>query len=549
MNKIMKKTIKIFAVALLPIAAAALSACSNFLEEEAKGSLTEEEAYATKTDILNNGVLAMYNYIGGNSDSRGLQGTGRGVFDFNSLTTDEAIAPIRASDWYDGGFWETLFTHTWTPGTASMKDMWDYLYQVVMLSNKFIEKIDAMPTANTDIDLQKYRAELRAIRAMYHFYIMDLFGNVPIMTSTKVKTEDIVQSKRSEVFHFCVNELQDAFPLLIPDKSNHLGPNYGRVTRPVALFLLAKLMLNAEVYCNDDWTNAPVLKGEDMKFTIDDKTYNAWEACINYCDQFKGYGYQLERPFSSNFAVTNEFSEENIFVIPMDPVRYSNWYIYLFRSRHSCHGAALGGSSENGMCATVELVKAFGYDTDNVDPRFYQTFYADEVFENGKQVFLDDGVTPLVYYPWDVDMDITGTVHEKTAGARLHKYVPDPNANADGRACNNDIVLFRYADVLLMKAEAKVRNGQDGSDELFMVRDRVGLPKITATLDNILHERYLELAWEGWRRNDMIRFGIFGNEYTAHTPTANDLSGATTVFPIPGDLMTMHPTWKQNPGY
>ena len=202
MNKIMKKTIKIFAVALLPIAAAALSACSNFLEEEAKGSLTEEEAYATKTDILNNGVLAMYNYIGGNSDSRGLQGTGRGVFDFNSLTTDEAIAPIRASDWYDGGFWETLFTHTWTPGTASMKDMWDYLYQVVMLSNKFIEKIDAMPTANTDIDLQKYRAELRAIRAMYHFYIMDLFGNVPIMTSTKVKTEDIVQSKRSEVFHF-----------------------------------------------------------------------------------------------------------------------------------------------------------------------------------------------------------------------------------------------------------------------------------------------------------------------------------------------------------
>ena len=78
MNNIMKKTIKIFAVALLPIAAAALSACSNFLEEEAKGSLTEEEAYATKTDILNNGVLAMYNYIGGNSDSRGLQGTGRG---------------------------------------------------------------------------------------------------------------------------------------------------------------------------------------------------------------------------------------------------------------------------------------------------------------------------------------------------------------------------------------------------------------------------------------------------------------------------------------
>ena len=268
MNTIQKKTIRIIAAALIPFAAAVLSACSGFLEEETKGAITEEEAYATKADILNNGVLAMYNYMGGNKDSQGLQGTGRGVFDFNSLTTDEAIAPIRASDWYDGGFWQTLFTHTWNPGTASMKDMWDYLYQVVMLSNKFIEKIDAMPTAATDSDLKAYRAELRAIRAMFHFYIMDLFGNVPIMTSTRISTKSIVQAKRSEVFNFCVTELQEVLPLLIDDRSNKLGDNYGRLTRPVALFLLAKLMINAEVYCNDDWTSAPTTLGKDMKFIV-----------------------------------------------------------------------------------------------------------------------------------------------------------------------------------------------------------------------------------------------------------------------------------------
>lgn len=548
MNTIKKKTIKIFAAALLPLATAALTACSSFLEEDPKGALTEDQAYATKEDILHNGVLAMYNYIGGNSDSRGLQGTGRGVFDFNSVTTDETIVPVRASDWYDGGFWVTLFTHTWNPGTASMKDMWDYLYQVVMLSNKFIEKIDAMPTANTDPDLMSYRAELRAIRAMFHFYIMDLFGNVPIMTTTKIKTEDIIQAKRSEVFNFCVSELQETYPMLIDGKSNLLGENYGRLTKPVALFLLAKLMLNAEVYCNDDWTKEPTKKGSEILFTINGKNLNAWEACEEYCNKLADFNYSLESDFSKNFSVTNENSQENIFTIPMDPIRYSNWFIYLTRSRHCNHGAALGGYSENGMSATIELVNAFGYGTDNEDPRFLLTFYAGEVMENGKKVYLDDG-TPLVYYPFDVALDVTGTEHEKTAGARYHKYAPDPHANADGRACNNDIVLYRYADVLLMLAEAKMRNGGDGSTELNMVRNRVNLPDVEATLENILKERYLELAWEGWRRNDMIRYGIFTNDYTYHTTTAIDLSGAATVFPIPADIMEMHPSWKQNPGY
>ena len=545
----MKKTISIFSMALLATATTLLPSCSNFLEEDPKGQLTEDEVYATKTDILNNGVLAIYNYIGGNTDSQGLQGTGRGVFDFNSVTTDETIVPVRASDWYDGGFWTTLFTHTWNPGTQSMKETWIYLYQVVMLANKYIEKIDDMPEAATDPDLKAYRAELRAIRAMYHFYIMDLFGNVPIMTSTKVKTTDIVQSKRSEVFQFCFNELQETLPLLLKDRSNMLGKNYGRMTKPVALFVLAKLALNAEVYCNDDWTKEPAKKGSEIMLNINGKEKNAWEACIYFCDYLSSFNYALEMDFSNNFSVTNENSMENIFTIPMDPVRYSNWNIYLVRSRHCNHGAALGGYSENGMSATIELLKAFGYDTEQQDPRFVKTFYAGYVKENGQQVYLDDGVTPLIYYPWDVALDITGTEHEKTAGARYHKYAPDPTANADGRACNNDIVLFRYADVLLMRAEASVRNGESGYDDLNRVRNRVELDPVECTLENILKERYIELAWEGWRRNDMVRFGIFTKAYTDHPQSDIDKSGAANVFPIPNDMMVMHPNWKQNPGY
>ena len=546
MTKIKKYLTTAFTAASL---ATVLAGCNSFLDENPRGQLTEKEAYATKQDILNNGVLAIYNYIGGHSDSQGLQGTGRGVFDFNSLTTDESIAPTRASDWYDGGFWETLFTHNWTPGTASMKDMWDYLYKVVMMTDKFIAMIEEREDYPEDLDLVAYRAELRAIRAMYYFYIMDLFGNVPIVAADEILTKNIVQSKRSEIFRFCVTELQETLPWLLDEKSNLMGESYGRLTRPVAIFLLAKLMINAEVYADDDWTDGEHIDGRTVTFNIFGEEKNAWDACEYYCDLLDFYDYKLENNFSANFGVTNEYSSENIFTIPMNPVLYSNWFIYLFRSRHSCHGAALGGSSENGMSATIELVNAFRYGQPDEDPRFRLTFYADTIWENNQLVLLDDGVSPLVYYPLDVALDVTATPHEKTAGARFHKYEPDPDANADGRACNNDIVLFRYADVQLMKAEAQVRNGKDGSYALNAVRSRVGLSEVEATLDNILAERYLELAWEGWRRNDMVRFGIFTCEYTDHPASDIDLSGAANVFPIPADIMTMHPNWKQNPGY
>ena len=90
---------------------------------------------------------------------------------------------------------------------------------------------------------------------------------------------------------------------------------------------------------------------------------------------------------------------------------------------------------------------------------------------------------------------------------------PYPTALKDGKLCNNDIVLMRYADVLLMRAEALERNGQDGSAYFNAVRDRVKAAPRECNLDNILKERMLELAWEGWRRNDLIRYRLFTRAY------------------------------------
>lgn len=525
------------------------TACNNYLNEEPRNSLSDNEAYGSLTALKNNTVLDIYNYIGGNTDSQGLQGTNRGVFDLNSLTTDEAIIPTRGGDWYDGGLWQRLFTHSWSTTEAMFYDTWNYLYKVVMLCNDHIEQIARYKdTHPAETETNEYIAELRAVRAIYYFYILDLFGNVPLVTNTNATSSGLKQSARSKVFSFAVKELQESLPLLSTHTSNANGTYYGRVTRPVAMAYLAKLMLNAEVYSDDNWTDGIRTNGSDIHFSVNGQDLNAWEATVAYCDSLSIY-YKLETDFSENFQTNNEASSENIFTIPMTPNVYSNVYNYFFRSRHYCHGAALGGASENGTSATIEMLDAMGYDTDNEDPRFRMTFYADDVWVNGEQVMMDDGVTPLIYSPREVKLILTGSQYVATAGARLAKYAADPDANADGRACHNDIVLLRYADILLMKAEALVRDGKDGSEPLNIVRNRVGLPAVTATLDNILHERFVELAWEGWRRNDMVRFGIFANAYTDHPTLTGEESGYTTVFPIPYEMMTMHPDWVQNEGY
>ena len=112
----------------------------------------------------------------------------------------------------------------------------------------------------------------------------------------------------------------------------------------------------------------------------------------------------------------------------------------------------------------------------------------------------------------------------------------------------NDIVLFRYADVLLMKSEAKVRNGENGDTELNEVRGRVGASSRIATLETLLDERQLELAWEGCRRQDLIRFEKFTRAYSSRPQLPDEENGYTTVFPIPEKIRLMT-NMKQNPGY
>ena len=544
----------------LLLAALSMTSC---LDEHPKDQLDEDAIYGSASDIYINAVASLYNYIGGANESEGIQGTCRGIYDYNTLTTDEAMIPIRGGDWYDGGLWNAMYQHRWTADDQSLYDTWKYIYKVIVLANKSLDIISNKSGLLSAGQQQEYRAEVRAIRALFYYYAMDMFGRVPLTLSGDEQLYSSLfqgQNDRSSIFHFVFQELQQVLPYLPDQRSNMEGNYYGRITQPVVNFLLAKLALNAEIYMYDDWTrgyaNRP--KGSDIHFSVPavsdassrsgSKELNAWETCIYYCNQLAAEGYVLESDDAFNFSTHNETSKENIFTIPIDKNIYTNQFHYLFRSYHYTHGGALGWGSENGTCATISTMKANRYGESDEDTRCRMNFVAGVVKVDGHELLMDNG-KPLEYQPFEVAQNLTNSKYIKTAGARMAKYEVDRTSYMDGKLQSNDIVLFRYADVLLMKAEAKVRNGGEGNVELNRIRSRVGMPNRQATLDNILEERLLELVWEGWRRQDLIRFGKFTAAYDLRIPLAGESSGYTTVFPIPKKCMELNKKLVQNKGY
>ena len=579
LNKIQRHICRLCACSFILGASMYLTSC---LDEHPKDQLDEDAIYNSASDIYTNAVASLYNYIGGANESEGIQGTCRGIYDYNTLTTDEAIIPTRGGDWYDGGLWIAMYQHSWTATDEPLYDTWKYIYKVIVLANKSLDIIDAKASILTSDQINMFKAEVKAIRALMYYEALDMFGRIPIVlssgeksiynsasTSSGITITDVAlptQSERSVAFNFVFNELQAALPYLPDEHSNMEGKYYGRFTRPAAHFLLAKLALNAEIYAYDNWTqgfnNRP--SGNDIYFTpqaansatsgtkaihsASENKMNAWDTCIFYCDKLAEEGYILEPDYAFNFSTHNETSKENIFTIPMDKNIYTNQFHYLFRSFHYTHGGALGWGSENGTCATISTMRANRYGKTDEDPRCKTNFVAGVVKVNGKELIMDNG-KPLEYQPFEVAQNLTGSKYILTAGARMGKYEVDRTSYMDGKLQSNDIVLFRYADVLLMKAEAKVRNGEDGSIELNMVRNRVGLPTTKATLSNILEERLLELVWEGCRRQDLIRFGKFTDAYDLRTPLNGETSGFTTVFPIPQKCIDLNKNLVQNKGY
>lgn len=487
--------------------AACLCSCS-FLDENPRDQRPAAELSDSRTNIYLTTLGHIYARIGSDTEGKGIAGTYRGIYDLNTFTTDEAILPTRSGDWYDGGLWQRLYLHSWVPGEAPLMNAWKYLYEMIVSAN------EAAPLLRDYPDLLD---EMRALRAFFYYYLLDMFGNVPIVTEPDVPVRETVQSPRAKVFEFVVRELEEAAESLPLAHSNLPGPYYGRITRPVVYILLEKLYLNAPVYCGLAY----------------------YDKVILYADRLKEAGYSLAGCYGDNFTVANEQSPENIFTIPMDKHLYAAQNQYLFRSRHYAHAAALGFTGENGSSATLEVLEANGYGSEIEDPRFNENYYTyGEVIE---------------YMPRSIALDLSGKPDEKTAGARMRKYEIDFGAFKDGKLMDNDWVIFRYADALLMKAEALLRTGH--ADEALPIvneiRERSGAAPLEQLDEKLLlRERLIEFAWEGLRRQDMIRFGIYTSSWSFRPSLPGELeTGYTCLFPIPADALSMNPLLEQNDGY
>ena len=218
MNKRYKK--RLFAAWIVCCGLCSLMSCT--LDESPRDQIPEEAAYQTATSLFQNTVATLYTYIGGSEDGQGLQGTCRGIYDLQTFGSDEAMLPTRGGDWYDGGLWQDMYRHSWSAGHDLPKNAWLYLYKVITLCNRSLEQIEKHQILLSDIDYKGYLAEVRALRAIYYWYLLDLFGNVPIVTSSTVSMQEVKQSSRAEVFSLL--ELQSATRR--PLRSCHLSCGY-----------------------------------------------------------------------------------------------------------------------------------------------------------------------------------------------------------------------------------------------------------------------------------------------------------------------------------
>ena len=570
--------------------------CTDFLEETPYSQIDELEAYSTPTLVYINSVASIYIETGNTGFFSGDQGFEYSAYyRNNTLSADLGMIPGRQGDWVDGGLHQNNFFHTWTPAFSDFKSIWNDIYKLIGLCNRASEKLQTLADEGGGDYLLDYIYELKAIRTYYYMMALNMFGRVPIVTSTSTAMSDVVQSTRSQLYEFVRDELAEVIPNLpIGRSSDPSSEFYGRMTQDVGYMMMAKLAINSPVYSSDTWNDGRFTggvnavesditnSGKNINITLDGVTRNAWETVI-YCQEKLAAGYTLSPDFRGLFQVGNDGNQELIWVRPNDKTVLQHWAPLPLMVTNYTHAAAIGaGLGANGPCATVKCAYLFGgtydeatgeYDFSNADPRWDLSFWWGPLYgKDGQRCpsAISEDYNPYgEYLPFDAlpdysveDFgDLKGKYIVKWGGARLRKVAYDMSATAAWYS-DADVVVYRYADALLLAAEAKYRLGDTGGalNLINTVRARVGAtPRTTLDAQALLDERGLELAWESWRREDLIRFG----EYTEATidkyvgaPHANvagewsyDANGHTTVLPIPTDVLNLNTNLTQNPGY
>ena len=485
------------------------------LDERFRSELEENNSATITADQL---LISAYNGLNGPFQTGDF-------WHIQQHTTDETIAPTRGPDWDDNGQWRALHAHTWNADQGQIRGAYNGLLGVQFSASNVLQ---FNPTA-------QQAAEARFIRALAMYAVLDGYDQVPFradLTDYKKLPETL---KGADAANFIITELNE-----IMNDLPATGPAYV-ANQDAAKVLLMKLYLNKGVYAN---RAAPTFDAGDMN------------QVITLADQIIGTGkYTLTAgSYFDHFAPNNhELSDENIFTL------YNNGGERGGNVRgavYQVHHYNMNPDGWNGFAVLSDFYDKFeptdkrlgeAYDYPGALPnpgnRVNVGFLIGQQYNLTTDAALEDRKGNPLSFTREVALRETGDNLEVT-GIRVVKYPFDYATAGDQK--NNDWVIFRYADVLLMKAEALVRTGGDGSTIVNQVRAERGATALgTVDLQAILDERGREFYWEGWRRQDLIRFGKYleaWQEKAASDPRV-------LLFPIPSDQLAVNPNLTQNPGY
>jgi hypothetical protein len=518
--------IRIYITAIL--LALAGSACTK-LDPETFSEIVEENIVYKESDT--SAIIAQ-----AYSPLRPVMADWMGYFDLQEESADEIITPARPNGWYDGGTYQRMHRHTWTSLQEQPGELWSRVYTGIANTNRAISLISSGTLPVTDAK-ETLLAELHALRAFYYYLLCDNFGNVPLVTDYKDLSVP-QQSQRKAVYDFIVKELSDHISLLRETTGTAM---YGRFNKWAAKSLLARVYLNAQVY-----TGAA-----------------AWQQCLQQCnDVIQSGAYMLEPVYRDNFKTNNENSRELIFTVPYDEINAPGFIIHMKTlDPLSQQVFRMEAQPWGGNCAVPQFIDT--YDPD--DSRLKDTWL------QGPQ--LSPGGAEIINYMKNVESIEKSKSNE---GYRIGKY--EIRQGAKG-SLSNDFPIFRYAEVLMMKAECLLRAGQSAEAAALVtqVRQRAfnaapakavvtGAQLLQGSVykygywsngqiteyqggDDITYGRFLdELGWEfaaeAHRRQDIIRFGIFAvKKWFQHRPNGEGRS----IFLIPQEEINKNGNLVQNP--
>jgi len=488
--------------------------------------------------------------------------------------TDEMVVPTRGNDWGDAGHWNALWYHSYEPTNDNWNNGWNDVFGGISKCNLIIQSVNGLNPAPPS--LQSIIAQVKTIRAYYYYLAMSVFGNVPIVTDTTTNSTPPTAA-RADVYNFIVSDLNASLPNLTSEVSAN---TYGQVTKYFAHTLLARLYLNAQVFTGKPGT--VYTPGTPINY----------QAVINECDSVLAGPYSLMSDYFDNFMPNNgPGSTENIYAYPCDHInnKSNNWEnAILHYQSYQAFGMSTGANLWNGFCSQADFYNSF--DTTStyaqsgantlrnykdmrsgqwlVGQQYKGTYNyppSQNVVVSGPSAdrVIDAGTSaPLAFNP-NFTLFSDASPAGRLAGVRNIKYFPSPSSGQNGSDMDNDFVIFRLAEIYFIKAEAELRSGTNLGDALDLInkiRTRAygdashNITMSQLTLPFLLAEKGREMAYEGVRRDDLIRYQIAGDGpyFTKARTVGNkpaDPDEHWMVFPIPTKQITANGNLVQNPGY